>query len=281
MRSSSFITLSVLFHLLCIVAVAMVPQTKIDPEAKPAEMIEIATPGPEAASAAPAVADIAPVATPAEIAPAPAPAPKKISKPKAVAALPKKVEVIAAQATEEVEKLDPEVSDEDMPSVTPIAEAVAAEPKPEMIPVKDMPPVGIEAAADAETEAVSEDLDKTEDPSPVAVAEVTGAGSNAGNARSYLDLKQYSGNPSPIYPMKARQEKRQGEVELVYRVTSQGTVSDLKILKSSGHADLDKAATDAISRYRFISGQEGWTKHPVVFSLKGPEETMPSRLRAQ
>jgi periplasmic protein TonB len=79
--------------------------------------------------------------------------------------------------------------------------------------------------------------------------------------------------------LKARKEGRQGQVELVYRVTKDGRVTDVQIAKSSGHADLDQAAVRAISKFKFVAAQEGWAYHPVNFALKGDSAPLPSRLR--
>lgn len=97
--------------------------------------------------------------------------------------------------------------------------------------------------------------------------------------RSYLDLKQQSGNRAPQYPDLARRRGDQGEVILNYFVTSQGAVKDIRIAKSSGSRDLDQEALRAVSRYRYVPGQEGWTEHPVMFSLKGSAVPQASRLR--
>jgi protein TonB len=86
--------------------------------------------------------------------------------------------------------------------------------------------------------------------------------------RSYLQLKQESGNPAPKYPFAARQMGQEGNVELTYFVTETGEVKDLRVSKSSGFPDLDREAVRAISTYKYSPGQSGWTKHPVQFSLK-------------
>ena len=88
------------------------------------------------------------------------------------------------------------------------------------------------------------------------------------------------GNRPPVYPLQARLENRQGNLELLYRVTKEGKVSDISIAKSSGSKDLDDSAVKAISQFKFYPGQEGWARHPVDFNLKGAVATLPSKLRA-
>lgn len=111
------------------------------------------------------------------------------------------------------------------------------------------------------------------------VASSPNTNGTASNPRSYLDLKQKPGNVPPRYPDLARRQGTQGQVELKYFVTEQGSVSNIQIVKSSGSAVLDKEAVDAISRYQYYPGQQGWAAHPVSFSLKGPQQVAPSRLR--
>lgn len=184
------------------------------------------------------------------------------------------------------------------------------------VPVKEKSPVGVEAATE-ETEAQSADIQKgKEDPAPVAAVPAptpakakpvptptpvaasndegqgqTGASTGEGSgdlgkggatiagAVSVSDLKQMPGNKGPAYPQQARLERRQGQMELVYRVTKEGAVSDLQITKSTGSKDLDEEALRAIAKFKFVPGQEGWARHPVVYSLKGEVTLVPSRLR--
>lgn len=94
------------------------------------------------------------------------------------------------------------------------------------------------------------------------------AAAPAGELRSYLELKQRPGNRGPIYPYKSRRLGEQGEVSLKYFVTKSGQIENVSIHQSSGHASLDRAALDSVSKFRFVPGQEGWTQHSVVFSLK-------------
>jgi protein TonB len=90
-----------------------------------------------------------------------------------------------------------------------------------------------------------------------------------------------NGNKPPRYPLQARKEGREGEVDLLYRVTKEGGVADIQIVRSSGSQDLDQEAVRAIAKFRFVPGQEGWARHPVNFTLKGETAALPSRLRTK
>ncbi len=92
-------------------------------------------------------------------------------------------------------------------------------------------------------------------------------------------LKQVAGNPIPVYPSSARLTKNQGTVLLKYLVTDSGSVTDIRVIQSSGSPELDNEAVNKIQRWKFQPGQAGETTHPVTFKLNGPSEQLPSRLR--
>ena len=288
MRSTVYVTVSIIVHVVCVVALAMSPTGQISGDADQG-VIEVGLDAGATESQPQAELPKAeePKAVPEAVKQPEAPKPAKTivaKKPAVPTKLPEK-EVLP-------ERLDPVIADEDMVETASAQPEVATEVAPEVTPaaLSELEAEESELEEATATEAASEDLQNTEDPSPeitsvgaatsAAVATATQAGSSQGSARSYLDLKQAQGNPAPKYPMQARLQKRQGQVELLYLVTPQGKVRELKILKSSGFRDLDQAAVDAVSKYKFVAGQEGWARHPIVFNLKGPSETLPSRLRS-
>jgi len=97
--------------------------------------------------------------------------------------------------------------------------------------------------------------------------------------RDYKDLEQLPGNAPPQYPKVARLRHEEGEVKLIYYVTSAGYVTNVKIYKSSGYPILDREAKRAISKHRYRPGQQGYTLHPVSFTLKGLATPAGGRLR--
>jgi len=189
----------------------------------------------------------------------------------------------AAAIAAPVEEAKP-VQEAPAPTPAPVAAAV---PREKLIPVKESVPAGIEA----DTEAQSPDLQKgAVDPAPAVVGtsstpQATGelgkGGATKESAVSVLSLRQMPGNKQPVYPQRARLEQRQGQMELVYRVTREGRVADMQLISSTGSQDLDEEAIRAISKFKFVPGQEGWARHPVIFSLKGTITSMPSRLRSK
>ena len=75
----------------------------------------------------------------------------------------------------------------------------------------------------------------------------------------------------PEYPEEARWEKRQGRTLLMFQLTSDGSVKEIKLLNSSGHDDLDAAAVQALRKWRFNApaSTEGspWYKYALRFDL--------------
>jgi protein TonB len=64
-------------------------------------------------------------------------------------------------------------------------------------------------------------------------------------------------NIPPRYPREAVIKNEHGVVELLVRVSPIGTVDDIEVVRSSGHASLDEAALKAVQRWRFTPLVEG------------------------
>lgn len=58
-------------------------------------------------------------------------------------------------------------------------------------------------------------------------------------------------NPAPHYPDEAYQQGHEGVVQLLVSVTGQGTVSAVKVHRSSGFESLDQAAVKAVRDWKF------------------------------
>lgn len=84
----------------------------------------------------------------------------------------------------------------------------------------------------------------------------------------------YERNPPPRYPRPALDRGWEGTVLLQVRVTPLGEVAELKIERTSGHAVLDRAATEAVRNWRFRPARlgeraiEGTVLVPVAFTLR-------------
>ncbi|MDO1510627.1 MULTISPECIES: energy transducer TonB [unclassified Neisseria] len=77
----------------------------------------------------------------------------------------------------------------------------------------------------------------------------------------------------PQYPPIAIENKMEGKVILSVLVAPGGRVMEIKLLESSGHEQLDKAAEKAARIGRFET--EKWTEYFIPFTFKIDEEEEP------
>lgn len=84
----------------------------------------------------------------------------------------------------------------------------------------------------------------------------------------------YLKNPPPQYPAAARRRGYEGTVRVEVLVDREGKVRDLRLVESSGHAMLDRAAIGAVKGWRFEPARRGeekvemWVTVPLTFRLK-------------
>ena len=85
----------------------------------------------------------------------------------------------------------------------------------------------------------------------------------------------YLRNPKPGYPNLSRRLREQGTVLLRVFVTVAGDPIKVELKSSSGFSRLDRAAHDAVQRWKFVPAKRGeqavdaWVIVPIKFSLKG------------
>src|SRR6185503_9949424 len=78
----------------------------------------------------------------------------------------------------------------------------------------------------------------------------------------------------PAYPSTARRLGVEGTTLLRVYVAADGRVTDVQLDQTAGHPDLDRAATEAVRRWKFEPGRRGsepigmWVRLPVQFVLK-------------
>jgi protein TonB len=72
----------------------------------------------------------------------------------------------------------------------------------------------------------------------------------------------------PDYPVMSRKRREEGTVTLLIALRD-GSVSDVKIERSSGHAALDEAAVSAVRKWRFTAVGSLYARVPITFRLNG------------
>lgn len=97
--------------------------------------------------------------------------------------------------------------------------------------------------------------------------------------RLVQDLRQLPGNPRPTYDSTERLNGDEGEARVLAFVSDQGRLSKMKIIKSTGHPNLDSKTFHTLKRWKFYPGQAGWVEIPIQWSLRGDTQEMPARLR--
>jgi protein TonB len=83
----------------------------------------------------------------------------------------------------------------------------------------------------------------------------------------------YLHNPKPTYPLLSRRFGEEGRVLLRIRVSPQGSPLAVELDQSSGYPRLDRAARDAVEKWRFLAARQGgeavasWVLVPIAFKL--------------
>jgi protein TonB len=110
-----------------------------------------------------------------------------------------------------------------------------------------------------------------------ALGSASGKGDGSSGNGVALSQARYRETPRPDYPESARREGREGRVLLRVLVDDQGRSKQVEINSSSGSAALDRAAAEAIRRWRFHPARHGnqpvesWLRIPIEFRLAAGE----------
>lgn len=114
--------------------------------------------------------------------------------------------------------------------------------------------------------------------SPEAVPAMDLGGEESDPVDRVLARPEDAYTPKPAYPERARREGREGEVLLRILVDQKGETRRIEVSRSSGFADLDRAAVEAVMAWRFHPARygekrvESWVKVPIIFRLDGMKE---------
>lgn len=181
------------------------------------------------------------------------------------------------------EDLLPAALPEEVFAPAPASEpSVASEPVPESLPPLQPVPVANPTSVTARPKPKEAPRTKGSRPPPQrAVAGSSSTLSSIGSAtlsssEPYLPPRgdaAYLHNPRPAYPRQARQQRMQGRVLLEVQVSAEGDPVRVALRSSSGFALLDQAATEAVSRWRFVPAHragravEALVEVPIRFAL--------------
>lgn len=136
------------------------------------------------------------------------------------------------------------------------------------------------AAANARAQADAEALaSKSAEKGSGQDAQTSAPAETVGELRSLAQLRQKPGNPRPQYDPQERLQGHNGAVIFKAFVTSDGNLTEFKMLQSTGYKNLDFKTLKALKQWKFYPGQEGWVELPFQWDLKGGPQEMPALLR--
>jgi len=130
------------------------------------------------------------------------------------------------------------------------------------------PPVPVRSVIEVPAPPAPVDATPVQPATPAATSDVAD-GAGAGETRRLA----YDGVLKLKYPATALRSRQQGEVLLNVLVDASGNVQRIEIARSSGHADLDSAAREAVQRAHFKPvlrdghAIAAWGTVPIEFRL--------------
>lgn len=152
-------------------------------------------------------------------------------------------------------------------SPLPVLSAAEPAPTPVTAPPQPPEPVSVPAVLPAPAPIVEKAAGDPAAP-PATPAPRSGAIAPPRFDADYLD------NPAPAYPALSRRLGEEGRVLLRVYVLADGSAGQVEIHQSSGYDRLDRAAREAVARWRFVPARQGgetvaaWVLVPISFSLR-------------
>ena len=153
------------------------------------------------------------------------------------------------------------------PSLAPTPLALAPEPLPQPTQTPASPPT-IAATAPVNAPVLATAPVVTV-PSVVAVP----APSPPAKVDLPTTVADYQAKSPPVYPAMSRRMGEQGRVVMRVLIGADGVPQQAEVLQSSGHGRLDRAASEAVMRWRYVPGKRGgvpetmWFQVPIEFKL--------------
>lgn len=155
------------------------------------------------------------------------------------------------------------------PNEPPEIEPAEIEPA-EIEPAEIKPAAG---SPDVAPGAAAESAPQTAAVPALPTAPTAGSGAGLPGAGRGMMPAAALANPEPGYPAVSRQRGEEGRVVLLAELSAAGTVVSLTVKQSSGHPRLDRAALEAVRRWRFAPARIGeqavasTLDVPIVFAL--------------
>ncbi|MEE4378775.1 MAG: TonB family protein [Candidatus Competibacteraceae bacterium] len=224
-----------------------------------------------------------------------APPPKSVV-PIHVPPAPDSASTVTPAATPAVRPVKKQVAARSKRQAPPVSKAKSPTPAKQQLPARSKPPKKsptqtTQTAKSRQSLAMPSDSAQSETPTQSTTVQATQAKlvnrqaalgkqlthSSKGGSTSHTAVKAapLPDNPKPRYPMVARKRGFEGRVVLQVTVMTNGSPINVQIKTGSGHSQLDRAALEAVRRWRFRPAQRGGQPVsavldvPVVFRLNG------------
>jgi len=154
------------------------------------------------------------------------------------------------------------------PSLAPIPLALAPLPTPQPTQTPAAPPT-IAAAAPVNAPVLA-----TAPVVPVPSVVAVPAPSPPAKVDMPTTVADYQAKSPPVYPAMSKRMGEQGRVVLRVLIGADGVPQQAEVQQSSGHGRLDRAAAEAVMRWRYVPGKRGgvpetmWFQVPIEFKLE-------------
>jgi protein TonB len=154
------------------------------------------------------------------------------------------------------------------PSLAPTPLALAPLPTPQTTQTPAAPPT-IAAAAPVNVPVLA-----TAPVAPVPSVVAVPAPSPPAKVDMPTTVADYQAKSPPVYPAMSKRMGEQGRVVLRVLIGADGVPQQAEVQQSSGHGRLDRAAAEAVMRWRYVPGKRGgvpetmWFQVPIEFKLE-------------
>ena len=153
------------------------------------------------------------------------------------------------------------------PSLAPTPLALAPEP----VPQPNLTPAALPTVV--ATAPVNAPVSATAPVAPAPSVVVPAAPAAPTKVDLPTTVADYQAKSPPVYPAMSRRMGEQGRVVMRVLIGADGVPQQAEVLQSSGHGRLDRAAAEAVMRWRYVPGKRGgvpetmWFQVPIEFKL--------------
>lgn len=153
-----------------------------------------------------------------------------------------------------VVRLDADAVHWSAPQAKPVERQPPPTPEREFLPVEHCQAELLQKQPREKVEPLEELVALAEVPTELAIQSTASTGAE-------VDVPpQLIYNPHPEYPQRAQSEGRAGSPRLLLLIRANGQVGEVRIVRSSGHRDLDASAVRQLATWRFVPATRAGTK---------------------